>query len=181
MYHATMIDPNPNHAVPAPLQGQTAGMLAPETAPRPPALSATPDALGLLNALRRRWRVGFGLGLFLAAVVGIAAWYLVPQAKYTACATLRVSANPKYIIFDPKERLADYRTYQRTQVALAKSGYVLADALKKPEVAGLTTIREHIDAEEWLAQQIKIGFPDTSEVLEISLSGDHPTDLTKLI
>jgi polysaccharide biosynthesis transport protein len=176
-----MIDPKPSHAVPASLQGQTAGMLAPETPPRPPALSAAPDALGLLKALRRRWRIGFALGLFLAAVAGTATWYLTPQAKYTACATLHVSTNPKYIIFDPKERLADYRTYQRTQVEMAKSRFVLADALKKPEVAGLTTIREYPDAEEWLAQQIKISFPNTSEVLEISLSGYHPTDLAKLV
>ncbi|MBV8554580.1 MAG: hypothetical protein JO116_03380, partial [Planctomycetaceae bacterium] len=156
-------------------------MPAPETPPRPPALSAAPDALGLLKALRRRWRMGFGLGLSLAAVVWAAAWYLIPQAKYTARATLRVSANPKYIIFDPKERLADYRTYQRSQVALAKSRFVLADALKKPEVVGLTMIRDHPDMDQWLSQHIDISFPDASEVLEISLSGDHPTDLAKLV
>ncbi len=176
-----MIDPQPNHPAPASRQDQTAGLLAPGTPLRPPSLPATPDALGLLKALLRRWRMGLSLGLSLAAVAGTAVWFLLPGAKYTACATLRVSANPKYIIFDPKERLADYPTYQRTQVALAKSRLVLADVLKKPEVARLATIREHIDADEWLAQEIKIGFPSTSEVLEISLSGDHPTDLAKLV
>ena len=140
-----MIDPNPNHAVPASLQGQTAGMLAPETAPRPPALSAAPDVLGLLKALRRRWRMGFGLGLSLAAVAGPPPGTSSRRRRIRRAATLHVSANPKYIIFDPKERLTDYRTYQRSQVALAKSRFVLADALKKPEVVGLTTIRDHPD------------------------------------
>ena len=181
MPHITMNGPKSNPAVPSPLPGQAAGKPAPETPPRPPALSAAPDVLGLLKALRRRWRMGFGLGLSLAAVAWAAAWYLIPQAKYTARATLHVSANTKYIIFDPKERLTDYRTYQRSQVALAKSRFVLADALKKPEVVGLTTIRDQPDMDEWFAQQIKIGFPDASEVLEISLSGDHPTDLAKLV
>ncbi|MBV8266974.1 MAG: AAA family ATPase [Planctomycetaceae bacterium] len=156
-------------------------MPAPETPPRLPALSAAPDALGLLKALRRRWRMGFGLGLSLAAVAWAAVWYLSPQAKYTARATLHVSANPKYIIFDPKERLADYRTYQRSQVALAKSRFVLADALKKPEIVGLATIRDHPSIDDWLSKNINIIFQDSSEVLEISLTGNHPTDLAKLV
>src|SRR3954447_12618221 len=100
-------------------------MLAPGTPARPPALSAVPDMLGLLRALRRRWKMSLVLGLFLSAVVGAVTWYLVPQARYTARAMLHVSANPKYIIFDPKERLPEYGTYQRTQVALAKSQLVL--------------------------------------------------------
>src|SRR4051812_13703343 len=176
----TMPDPKHDQNVPAPLQGQPAELRRAEAPTRPPALAAAPDALGLLKALRRRWRIAFSLGLLLAPVVGAAAWFLVPKAKYTARATLHVSTNPKYIIFDPKERLADYRTYQQTQMALARSRFVLGDALTTPGVAGLATIREHVDAGEWLAEQIKINFPGGSEVLEISLNGDHPTDLAKL-
>ena len=150
-------------------------------ASRPPALSEAPDALGLLHALRRRWRIALASGLAVAAVAGLVAYLIIPRAKYTSRATLHVSTNPKYIIFDPKERLADYRTYQRTQVAMARSLYVLSDALKNPKVAGLPTVREQADPIEWLAKSIKIDFPDASEVLEISLSGDYAGDLVILV
>jgi succinoglycan biosynthesis transport protein ExoP len=176
-----MSDPNSNQIVQFSSQGQMAAMPGSTTSPRPAALSSVPDAIGLLKGLRRRWKLALVLGFFLAAVAGAATWSLVPPAKYTARATLHVSTSPKYIIFDPKERLADYRTYQKTQVALAKSQFVLVDALRKPEFAGLATIREHADAGDWLAEQLKVAFPDASEVLEISLTGDRPADLEKLV
>ncbi|WP_422925445.1 polysaccharide biosynthesis tyrosine autokinase [Singulisphaera sp. PoT] len=176
-----MIDPNPNYAVTSRLQIEAAGLPATLTSSRPPALSAAPDVTGLAMAFRRCWKLAIVAGIILAALVGASAWFIVPKSKYTARATLHVSSNPKYIIFDPKERLTDYRTYQRTQVALAKSHYVLADALKGHEVESLPTVREHVDPCDWLSQHISIDFPDASEVLEISLSGDRPDDLAKLV
>jgi polysaccharide biosynthesis transport protein len=176
-----MRNPESNPAVPASLQGQASGLRVREAPATPLTLAAAPDAMGLLMALRRRWKLGLCLGFCLAAVAGVATWFVVPRAKYTASATLHVSTNPKYIIFDPKERLADYRTYQRTQVTLAKSRYVLSDALMRPEIAELAMIRQRIDADEWLAQQIKIDFPGGSEVLEISLAGDQPAELAPLV
>lgn len=176
-----MIEVKLNSGLPSVLSEPTAGALATLTPPRPPALSATPDAIGLLKALRRRWWIALGLGLTASALAGAAAYYVVPPAKYTARATLHIATNPKYIIFDPKERLADYRTYQRTQVAMARSQFVLSNALKRPEVATLQTIRALIDPGEWLASNIRIDFPDASEVLEISLSGDRPRDLAVLV
>jgi len=176
-----MIDPNPKLPAGARLQHEVAVVPTILASARPPALSAAPDAMGLLMALRRRWRIGVGLGILSAVAAGVSTWYIVPKSKYTARATLHVSSNPKYIIFDPKERLTDYRTYQRTQVALAKSHFVLADALKRPELAGLTTLREQVDPSDWLSQQIKVDFPDASEVLEISLTGERPEDLALLV
>src|SRR5262245_25502945 len=83
-----MTDRKPYPIIPASPRGPAADTPAPVTPPRPPAFAATPDALGLLKALRRRWRIAMALGLLLAGVVGAASWYLVPRAKYTARATL---------------------------------------------------------------------------------------------
>lgn len=176
-----MIDVNPDFIPSIVQKDQVVAMPAISRASQPPALSQAPDALGLLHALRRRWKAALAAGLAVAMVAGFVTYTIIPKAKYTSRATLHVSTNPKYIIFDPKERLADYRTYQRTQVAMARSLYVLSDALKNPKVAGLATLREQADPIEWLARSIRIDFPDASEVLEISLSGDYIGDLEILV
>ncbi len=177
-----MNDSQPHSVAPYVPRGQSVGPLSlPEAPRRPQVLSASPDALGLLKALRRRWKMALSLGLILAAISAVTVWRLVPREKYTAIATIHVSTSPRYIIFDPHEKLADYPTYQRTQVALAKSRLVIVDALRKPEIAELATIKEKIDADNWLADQLKIGFSGSSEILEISLSGNRPADVAKLV
>lgn len=170
-----------DHSSPQPLRPSPAAMIAHAHRPQPTALSATPDALSLLRALRRRWVLAVGLGLLLAGTVGPAVWYLVPRAKYSATATLRIATNPKRIIFEPHENLADFGTFQRTQVALIRNRKVLSHALGKLAQAQLTTLKELDDQEGWLEQHLQVGFANGSEILEISLSGDHPEDLAKIV
>lgn len=159
--------------------GKSVPVVRPST--KPAALSATPGMLCLLKAFRRRWPLALGLGLLMAGLVGTATFTLVPRAKYIASATLHVSTKPKRIMFDPQERETDYKTYQKTQVALLKNRKVLANALAKPELAGLETLKQAIDADEWLDQNLKADFPGGSEVLQVSLSGDRPEDLSKIV
>src|SRR5947209_17575226 len=64
---------------------------APDAAPPPPGLSATPDLQSLLRALRRRWVAAATLGGTLALVARLAAW-LLPSPKYTASARRHTSA-----------------------------------------------------------------------------------------
>src|SRR5262245_32169108 len=92
----TMIEPKHNQIVPASPPGHLVGPGTPQN--RPLALSAAPDAIELLKALRRRWKLGLVMGLLIAAVAGIATWSIIPEAKYTARATLHVSTTPRYII-----------------------------------------------------------------------------------
>ncbi len=143
------------------------------------------DAIGLLKSLRRRWMPAAALGLVLAAVVGSAAWYFLPKAKYTASATLRVSLQPKRIIFEPRDGTSDPNTFQRTLVALIKDRYILGHALSKPEVAGLPTltrlVTDGVDAEEYLQKTVTASFREGSEVLEISMGGDRPEDLAAIV
>jgi polysaccharide biosynthesis transport protein len=146
---------------------------------RPPGLSSAPDVLSLFAALRRRLGLALGLSLSLGLLVGMTTIYLVPRAKYTARASLMVSTNPKRIIFEPSDNRTDYRTYQRTQVAVMKDRKIINDALRR--LGELETIKEQSDADEWLMQQLKAEFIGGSEIMEISLSGDHPEDLAKIV
>jgi succinoglycan biosynthesis transport protein ExoP len=148
---------------------------------RQPALSSRPDALSLLKALRRRWRLAIILGLLVATTLGAATWYFVPRAKYIAKSTLLVATAPRRIIFEPKEGIADYRTYQRTQLALIKNRKVLMHALRSPDVARLPTILEKADPDEWLEQQLNVEFTGGAEVLQISLSGERAEDVTTIV
>ena len=142
---------------------------------------AAPSALSLLQALSRRWVLALGIGLLSAIVVGGATYALVPPAKYTARALLQVSSHPPKIIFDTAEVPTDYRTFQRTQVALIKSRHVLNAALRDPKVAALPSVRQQQDQVEWLEEEVKVEFPGNSEVLQITMSGDHPGDLAVLV
>lgn len=146
---------------------------------RAPSPSLNPDALTLLKALRRRWRLAIGLGLLLAVAAGPVVWFIVPRAKYTATATLQIATKPKRIMFEPQESLADYRTYQKTQQEIVKNRKILVDALAR--LNGLETIKEQIDAEEWLQEKLRVDFPGGSEILQVSLSGDRAEDLAKIV
>jgi len=180
-YLLIMINIDPSFSSRAAHQDQVVVTPTIAVATQPPALSEAPDVLGLLNALRRCWKLALAVSLVVAVVSSLTAYFVIPRAKYTSRATLHVSTNPKYIIFDPKERLADYRTYQRTQVAMAKSLFVLGDVLKNSKVTTLRTLNEQSDPTDWLARSIKVDFPDASEVLEISLSGEYIEDLEPLV
>jgi succinoglycan biosynthesis transport protein ExoP len=171
-----------NQAITAYPANPASGPPAPSGPSRAPALAPFPDALGILKAFRRRWPISLALGLFMGAAAWAAVWAVLPQPKYTARATLHVSTSPRYIIFDPKERLSDYRTYQRTQIALARSRFVVEDVVKKPEIASLRTIREAgAGAPDWISEHLTIAFPDGSEVLEFALIGERPDDLTAVV
>src|SRR3954469_20769937 len=124
-----------NDLVPTPLRHPPVEVETLALPPRSTAVSAPPDALGLLKALRRRWALALGLGLLLAALIGPAAWFLTPPAKYTASSTLYVAMNPKRIMWNPQSNEARPETFQRTQVALLTDRYILAHALAKPEVS----------------------------------------------
>src|SRR5262245_16845542 len=65
----------------------------PNTQPQPPALSATPDVMSLLKALRRRWILAGVVGIVAAVAVGLTAMLVFPS-RYTAFQLMQVSSNP---------------------------------------------------------------------------------------
>jgi polysaccharide biosynthesis transport protein len=139
------------------------------------------DALALARALRRRWMLAVIAGVLLAAVTATAVWCLIPPSQYVSRTTMMITTYLPKIIFDTAEARADFLTYQRTQMALLKSEYILSAALRDPKVAALPSLREKEDRVEWLVKALKIEFANSSEILDISLSGDRPADLVTLL
>jgi succinoglycan biosynthesis transport protein ExoP len=149
-------------------------------------LNSTPDILSLVKALRRRWSLALGLGVIAAALAGPAVYLLTPPAKYTAGATIEVALNPKRIMWEPGGGTRDDpKVYQQTQAAFLTDRFVLTHALSKPDVAKLplvrTLLQRSVDPEEWLDANLQANFVKGSEILEVTLSGDHPQDLPVLI
>ncbi len=148
---------------------------------RPAVLDATPDARSLLNAFRRRWVLATLLSIISSALIGIAAWYLVPPAKYEAVSVLRVSQYKKGFIFDPRNDEADFRTLQASTVAAIKNQNTLRRALRLPGIAKLPTVVDQIDAVDWLEKQLKVDVIGNSEFVAVLLSGDRPDDLAAIV
>jgi capsular exopolysaccharide synthesis family protein len=154
----------------------SSGPLRPVSTPTPP-----PDPIALLKAFRRRWPLAIGLGLVAAAVTMAAAWFIVPPAKYTTRATLRVFSFRPSIIFPTKEAQTEFRTYQQTQAALIRDPSVLEMALLDPVVAALPMVRAQEDPVEWLRDELQVTFSPMAEVINLALSGDDKDDIAKLL
>src|SRR5262249_14770254 len=145
----------------------------------PPVPATAPDAIGLLKAFRRRWRMVLGLGVLGAAIAAAAAWSLIPPAKYTAEALILVEPEQPRLIAATKEYRSDPEIDRRTQVTLIKSPFVLGKALNLPEVSQLGIVQKQHDASEWLEREIKAEF--TGKILRLALSGDNPSDVAALV
>jgi len=146
--------------------------------PRPDILSLTPRPVDLLYALRRRWKWAVGLGLLSAVLALAIAWLIVP-VNYTATAWLRI-ANKSYIIFD-QSREDDLLNHRNAQATLMTSKFVLNAALRKPGIAQQPDIRDERDPVTWLQRNIKVSFPGRSEILQIAMTGEDPSQLVKLV
>ncbi|MGO9599401.1 MAG: polysaccharide biosynthesis tyrosine autokinase [Isosphaeraceae bacterium] len=159
-------------------------LAAAQPAERPAATSTsdTPDLIGLLRALRRRWKLAVIGGIVLSSLVAAAVYFLLPPPKHTTSALIYVAAIRPKEIFDTRESSVAYQTYQETQVILAKSRVVIEAALKKQGVSNLPTVCKQVDPPSWLADQIKVDFPRGSEILKISMTGAYPAhDLEMLV
>jgi uncharacterized protein involved in exopolysaccharide biosynthesis len=134
---------------------------------------------------RKRSRL---ISLLLALIVtgvGFLIWELT-RARYTARARLLVAAAVPKVLFQTVEtegRSDDYRRYQLTQVALVKSQFVLNAALHASDgkVNAYRTIQEQADPIAWLQDNLKVDFVSGSEVMEIALSGDRPSDIAGIV
>jgi capsular exopolysaccharide synthesis family protein len=186
--------PNPSPEAPATLKlARTATGSAPAVVeprrvlglpapPAPPALSATPDAMSLLRALKRRWFLAVALGCLAALLAGGAAWYLVP-AKYLATSALRVDSRQQM----GPERLLNAMAHQmlmKTSADRLKGKDILLKALKEDGVRSLGLIRKHPNttaALMWMEENLKVEFREGSEVLNILLTGEEPQDLVRVV
>ncbi len=147
-----------------------------------PELSLVPDPLALLRAFRHHWLLALSLATVCAGIAGAAAWKFAPRPKYTATAHLEVKSQKPILLLETVPDRTDFKIFQSTQLALVKSRLVIAAMVAKPEIAALPTIRAQSNPAEWIEEQLTVEFvPAGSELLQLSLSGDHPDDLATII
>jgi polysaccharide biosynthesis transport protein len=146
----------------------------------PAVLTNTPNVVGILQALRRRWALALTLGLLGASVAASAVW-MSQKALFTARTLLLVHSSQPVILSNIRNNQPDFANYQRTQIALVKSRFVLNAALRNPKVAALPVIQEKLDPVAWLEKEIQVDFGVAPEILRIALTGEDPEELKKIV
>jgi capsular exopolysaccharide synthesis family protein len=145
----------------------------------PAALAAAtaPGGTSVLQVVRRRWMLAFGLGLAAAALTIAVVWFLMP-GKYSAQALVTVSPRAHGGAYESE---TDFQNFQRTQASWVKRPSVLRAVLARPDIAQLNEVRAQEDPLNWLGKNLTADFQDAPEVMRVSLSGDYPEDLAVIL
>jgi succinoglycan biosynthesis transport protein ExoP len=146
----------------------------------PPALATTPDLMGLVKALKRRWMLAVSLGTVLAVGAAACIWLLI-EPRYTAAAQLKVLQSSYVLNRDPESSSREFATYLRTQAATVKSRFVLNAALKKDEVRSLPFLASQPDPLMTLEEELLVETGENSEFITIKMLGQDPGPLITVI
>lgn len=124
-------------------------------------------------------------GLILICALGVCPKTLgqIPlpvRTEYQASAWLHVCRSAPKILFDVHSGDEALWSHE-TQLALVKSRFVLSASLRKPGVSQLEYLREKEDRLTWLKRHVEARFLDNTEILEIAMSGDDPSQLVTLV
>ncbi|QEH37858.1 Tyrosine-protein kinase ptk [Aquisphaera giovannonii] len=140
------------------------------------------DPIKIWKAFCRRWKLALLGGIAMSLAAAAVVFFGMPLSKMTASALVHVSEKRPREIFETRESDVAYRTYQETQVILARSRAVIEAALKAPEMTSIPLLKAEPDPIAWLADQIKVDFPRGSEILTISLSAScDPEDVARMV
>lgn len=143
---------------------------------------------GVLHALRRRWLLILLVGTPLAIVCGgLLAWLL--PVHYEAVAELHVQSHEDRLLpaLDARNRgqydSTDYDIFRQTQASLMTSAFVLNAVLRDPEIQRLSMLDEEQvpNPVGFLQDHIKTTYPNDAEVLRVSMRGENPEELKKLV
>ena len=137
--------------------------------------------MALFRALQNNWMLPLTTALVSAAVVGVVTWFYLVPSRYTAHALLHVHPSTPRVLFETADTKNNFGSYQKTQIALIKSRFVLNAALRQPKVANLALLKEEPDPVEWLAKHLEADYKASPEVLTIKLKGDDPDELVALV
>ncbi|MDO4575019.1 MAG: polysaccharide biosynthesis tyrosine autokinase [Planctomycetia bacterium] len=135
--------------------------------------------MDLLYALRRRWALCLGLGLFVAAITLLVAWLVIP-VRYNAHVWLRVAKSRPKILYNTQME-EHYLNDRNAQATLIRSSIVLGTALQQPGIAQLDCLRNEKDKTNWLASHLNVGYLGGTEILQIAISGEKPEELVKIL
>jgi hypothetical protein len=136
----------------------------------------------------RRFRLRFSLLFLLLVVTGscvFLGWYVQPE-RATATALFEVSSSPAMRLTGDSSAPLDVNAFEllkKTQLAKLKSNYVLTAAIRNPAIASLPIFNGKADPVEWLSENLEVGFPQDSELLEISLTGvkEKASDVVQVV
>jgi capsular exopolysaccharide synthesis family protein len=165
------------------LAGQAAqqNAYASPAAQGPDVLKGGMDHSWFLHSLRRRWLLALGMGLVFGGVATAVLWFMFPESS-SAVALFRVSSEEPNLVFrGVANETRQFDILQKTQLALLKSHFVLQAAVRDPSIANLGALAGEDDPIQWLSQRVSVNFPQESEILSISLSGDEHSEDLRLI
>lgn len=145
----------------------------PSAVPPQDVLRGGMDANTFLHALRRRWILATSMGLVAALASAIALWWLFPEST-TATALFQVSSEQPVVFTDTGNSDQKFEILQKTQLALLNSHFVLQAAVRDPAISSLSMFAGEPDPVIWLQDNLQVSFPQQSEILSISLTGDEP-------
>ncbi len=132
----------------------------------------------VLIALRRRWLPILLLGGFVGGSAAIVAWQLIPT-PYSAFSELLIK--PQTFFFETKDNNdTNPYVFKQTMMRLVKDHYVLTAAMRAPGLAETETLRNEPFPLNWLERNISVSAPG-EQFMRISLSGDVPEDLAKIV
>lgn len=143
----------------------------------PPALTAPPTVSGLLHALRRRWLLATSLAL-LGGLLGVLAVFEVFPAKYVAHSRTKVAAHADQKLFGPSPHEEDFAIYKANLAAMIKSPVVVSAALNDAKDPALARYQGSAAS---LETALKTDYLLAPEVLRLSLAGDDPEEVTKIV
>jgi capsular exopolysaccharide synthesis family protein len=159
-------------ALPTMVQGMDQSMAGNGASP-PPTFGT------LVQALRRRWKLATGLAI-VGALAGVMVVMTLFPAMFTTSSRVQVSMNPDVKYFTPTTNEGpDFITYRASLAAYIKSPMVINAALK--QVKDLPSIREQNSAVDWLENALKTDFLLAPEIMRLTLSGDRPDDVAKIV
>jgi hypothetical protein len=116
-----------------------------------------------------------------AAVLAVAAVWLVMPSKYTAQALLPVASHPARGVFTVYEGADDFAAFQRTQATLVKSRAVLQAVVRQAQVAELSEVRGQDDPVAWLTEHLVTDTLLGPEILRVSMSDPNPEMLPVVV
>jgi len=143
----------------------------------------TPPPAGMkpLAYLQYRWVLVLFLGGLSGTVFAGAAWSLIPS-KYTTYSLVRVfSTDPVVHSKEDVQSRNDFATYLKTQAAMMRSHFVLTAAMRDPNVAALSMLREQPDPVRYLEEELRIEFQEGSEIIKVLLSGEDPRAISLIV
>lgn len=149
---------------------------------RPQTQQASFDMSALLHALRRRLPIALTMGLVMAATLGWCVWLLVPvQSEVESWFSVK-SAPPMLVenlASSEQRNINEFDYFRRTQTQMIKTPLVLIAAVRT--IGELPMIKNQRDPVQFLKDELNVDFPGDSELMRISIRGEDPQQLVKVI